>query len=427
MACASPSYVPTSPNYVPSSPVYIPATFNDPITDMKSLFFHFKRDRLRNDYSLRKFSINELFHMFEQARIRWSPTDPTYHCLGIEGLAKWKLGIKWLEQLHRVFVETVVTEFHDVYEDIARGLENHELQMFKKEFLVLAAKATALDQFIHPHGECGQYRVSPDLPLQQTSETDCFKDLRFSVHGISAHRCQKIYVSTMQARGQAPSSRRRPSPAGYFNLKHFNTDCWFEILKLLNAKDCKKLKGTSIYMYNCINALTLYCDSTRSKIYTKSFCCIGNRRKFQQVAVSAETMKQTMEAQPLWHLEIHGARNANHVNGSISPAFALIKAMTFLSHPRRVVQISIDSMADAAFMLLVWDAFLGEFRNLRHISIINDKFSESLPSEAFEVHEALHGLNYEVDVINQTTVLGGTKMLWVYPRALRTNEGILNS
>ena len=59
---------------------------------------------------------------------------------------------------------------------------------------------------------------------------------------------------------------------------------------------------------------------------------------------------ETMEAQPFWHFEFLGALNENNVNDFISLAIALIKVMASLSHPQRVVQISIGSVADVAVL-----------------------------------------------------------------------------
>lgn len=192
---------------------------------------------------------------------------------------------------------------------------------------------------------------------------------------------------------QASGSEPKPTPVGNLDQSKLDADCWFEILKLLNAEDRANMKLASKSMYSCINASTLYCDLTESTIFTRTLDISGNTSNFQQVSVTAETM----EAQPFWHLDIHGARNDNTADTGLSRGVDLIKAMTSLTHPRRVVWISIDSTADVGLMILVWKAYLQQLCNLRYLRMVG--CSESLPVQAFETHKALNGLEYEVDVI----------------------------
>lgn len=269
-------------------------------------------------------------------------------------------------------------------------------------------------------------------------DADCFLDSWHSIHGIISERNQhheRIYsfqrcrdYRLMHARNQASISRKHPTAAGNFHQDLLNTDCWFEILKLLNTKDRANMKSTSTYIYNCINASTLYCDLTYSclnastlyselteaTMFTRILDRSGNTSNFQQVPVTPETM----EGQPFWYLEIRGARNKNNKNMSLSPGIVLIKTMASLSHPRRLTGISIDSVADVALMVLVWKAYLHELRNLRYLTIV--ACSESLPVEIFKTHKALNGLEYEVDVIDEAVVMdeGKRRMLWIYQSSL---------
>ena len=87
------------------------------------------------------------------------------HCrLGIESLAKWKPGVKWLEHFKKRCTKGAITGSRDVNEDIATDLEDSELQIFQKQFLVVAAEVTALEHFDYHHWELGKYLMSANSP-----------------------------------------------------------------------------------------------------------------------------------------------------------------------------------------------------------------------------------------------------------------------
>lgn len=244
------------------------------------------------------------------------------------------------------------------------------------------------------------------------TEADFFEGSRLSIHGTIAQRHMRNHMSYMLARRQssvfkceASGSEPKPTPVGNFNQSKLDADCWFEIIKLLNAKERANMKLASKSMYTYINASTLYCDLTKSTIFTRILNTSGDTSNFQRVSVTAETM----EAQPFWHLDIHGARNENTADTGPSRGVDLMEAMASLSHPRRVVWISIDPTADVGLMILVWKAYLQQFCNLRYLSIV--ECSESLPVQVFETHKALNSLEYEVDVIEQAEV-AKRRLLW---------------
>ncbi len=91
--------------------------------------------------------------------------------------------------------------------------------------------------------------------------------------------------------------------------------------------------------------------------------------------------------------------------------------MASLSHPPRIVRISIDSVVDVRLMILVWNAYLREFCNLRYLSIV--ECSESINTEEFEIHKVLNGLEYEVDVF-EGAIVTERRILWArFPRLLQ--------
>ena len=388
---------------------YAPAPLDPPIMGMASLFFKYRMARIGPDGKFAKFSIGQLSQMWEIARRYSSLNDLKYHHPTPVSLSEWGLGIRWLEYYQCGSVKGVVTEFQDVYENIAPTLIRKDLLAFRESFLTTAGRATALMYFQHPYSKLGQYIETLNFPrCAQITEANRLEDIETSIHNVCAQRYQWYPYSPMYARIKASRLERNPAPARNFTPERLNTDCWFEILKLLDVKDRGNMKLTCAHMYNSINESTLLCDLTRSRVFVSSLYIVGNQRNFQRIPMTQDTM----DAQPFWHLEIQGARNISTYLWIAYPGNALVNAMASLSHPRRVVRISIDSVADAALMIFVWTEFLQEFCNLRFLNIV--KCSGSLPMEAFETHKALNGLQYEVDVIEEATMPQRRRLLWVY-------------
>ena len=358
----------------------------DTVADMSSNFYFFAGRYLEDppgDKFL-KFSMDRLVellynHQYSRGDRRFDVFDSPFRGpFLIDSTPKWELEIRYLENLYRwrpIDVPVFISECHEVYEDIAPRLERSDLMAFKESFLRHAAE-TAGRMNAGPIYQCGIHGMTPEA--------------------LDSKSCHHLRAQS-QAR-QTWLSRMKSTPAGCFRHDLLDTDCWLEILKLLDTKDRANVKMASTYMYNLINATTIYYDFSKSAIFTRSLCRPGDIGKIQEVSVTTDTMK----AQPTWHIEMRGTRNFTYPNYSNPQGIDLIKGMASLSHPRRVISISTDSVADVQLMMLVWDGFLKEFCNLQYLTIV--RCSIPPPDKAFETHKALHGLSYEVDVIGKAVV-----------------------
>ncbi len=91
----------------------------------------------------------------------WSISEDRLDCrLDIDSTAEWELGIQYLGfyiQAYSHNPKPIITELYDVYENIFSSSGHTDLPMFKDNFLVREAEVTALEQFVRPGSDFGQF------------------------------------------------------------------------------------------------------------------------------------------------------------------------------------------------------------------------------------------------------------------------------